>query len=393
MSSSSPTVVIAPDSFKGSCTAPEAAAALAAGVRAALGPDARAIEVPLADGGEGSLDALVSAWHGEVRPVPTTDALGRPRSGRIGVSGDGRTAIIEAAEANGLPHVLDAPLRALDADSFGVGTLVRAALDEGARDLVLCLGGSATSDGGAGMLRALGARLLDREGSPITPGARGLRDLKSIDLTGLHPAAGAARWRIACDVENPLTGPRGAAAVFGPQKGATAADVAEIDAGLAQFARVLAEGSTESSGIAAAVSPTNISELPGMGAAGGLALAPVTLFGGELVPGAELVADAAGLREALHDARLVITGEGRLDAQSLDGKVVSHVVAAAPAGVPVVVVAGSLALSAKECRRAGITAAFSLAAGPASLEDLQRDAVALLEQAGYQVAALAFAGA
>lgn len=378
-----PVVVIAPDSFKGSCTSPQAAAALAAGVRQALGAHARVVEVPLADGGEGTLDALTAAWSGTVIEAATTDALGRERIGRVGISAGGRTAIIEAAEANGLPHVSDVPLRPLDADTAGVGTLVRAALDAGAEEILLCLGGSATSDGGAGMLRALGARLLDEQGSPIAPGARGLATLARLDLSGLLPTARTARWRIACDVEHPLTGPAGAAAVFGPQKGAGPAEIEMIDEGLDRLAAVLA-------GVAG-LDPAALAQRPGTGAAGGLALGPVALLAAELVPGAALVAEAAALSERLTGADLVITGEGRLDAQSLGGKVLSRVLAEAPGGAPVVVIAGSLALSAAECRTAGITAAFSIATGPAGLDELRAYAPRLLAEAAAHACALAFA--
>ena len=373
-----PVIVVAPDSLKGSCSAVEAAAALASGARAALGPEARILEVPLADGGEGTLDALVGAWGGRVESVPTTDALGRPRAGRIGFSADGRTAIIEAAEANGLPHVQDRELRALDADSAGVGTLIATALDAGAGELVLCIGGSATSDGGAGMLRALGARLLDERGADIPAGARGLADLATIDLGGVHPRAAGAAWRIAVDVEHPLIGENGAAAVFGPQKGAGPDQVAVIDRGLARLAAVL--GGPDADSLAAR---------PGMGASGGLALGPVALWGAQLAPGAELVASAAGLDRALEEADLVLTGEGRLDVQSLGGKVVSRVVAGArAAGAPVVVIAGGVELTAGECREAGIAAALSIATGPAELAELRSDAPRLLAEAAAHACAL-----
>ncbi|MBL3699174.1 glycerate kinase [Leucobacter luti] len=388
MTAAQPRIVIAPDSLKGSCTAPAAAAALASGARAALGNRGSVREIPLADGGEGTLDALTAAWGGAIIEVRTADARGRARTGRIGLSADGRTAIIEAAEANGLPLVSDLPLRALDADSGGVGHLVRAAVTAGASELLLCLGGSATSDGGAGMLRELGARLLRADGRPVSPGARGLSEIAQVDLSAVPAAIAAARWRIAADVDNPLVGPRGAAAVFGPQKGASSAEIIEIDTGLRRLAEVLG-----------AVAHT---DRPGLGAAGGLALVPAALWGAELVPGAELVATAAGLDAALAGADLVITAEGRLDQQSLDGKVVSRVVAGAaaaeregPAGTErraplVVVIAGSVALSHAECRAAGITAAFSIAPGPAALDELQADAPRLLAEAAAQACALAF---
>lgn len=378
-------VVVAPDSFKGSCSAAAAARALAEGARSALGATCEVVEIPLADGGEGTLDALVSAWDGRVLSVPTSDALGRQCIGRVGFGGSGsgsgvnhtpagRLAIIEAADANGLPAVSDQPPRPLDADSAGVGTLILAALDAGVERILLCIGGSATSDGGAGMLRTLGARLLDAEGGEVAPGARGLTKLARIDLTDFDSRARAVEWRIACDVDNPLTGPRGAAAVFGPQKGAQPEEIVAIDTGLGRLAEVLGA--------------TGLLGQPGLGAAGGLALGLVALCGAELVPGAELVSEAVGLREALTGGDLVLTGEGRFDAQSLDGKVVSSVVVAAAGRVPVVVIAGSVALSAAQTRQAGIAAAFSIAQGPATLAELQAGCLELLTETSARVCGL-----
>ena len=380
MSEAAPTVVIAPDSFKGSCSSVEAARAIARGVRAAFGTRAEVLELPMADGGEGTLDALVAAWGGEVARVPTSDALGRPREGRVGygrTADGGLRAIIEAADANGLPAVSDLPLQPLDADSHGVGELILAALDAGTDELLLCIGGSATSDGGAGMLRALGARLLDAQGRDVAGGARGLLDVQQVDLRGIDPRAARVTWRIACDVDNPLTGPRGAAAVFGPQKGADARQVAEIERGLGCFSELLAA--------AVGTDAPQLRQQRGIGAAGGLALGLTTLFGAQLVPGARLVSGAIGLREALAAATLVFAGEGRLDAQSLDGKVVSRVLAEAAPGAAVIVLAGSIGLSPEETRAAGISAAFSIAQGPATLEEMSADAPRLLEVTTGQV--------
>lgn len=391
MSNAAPVIVIAPDSLKGSCSSPEAAQALARGVRSALGDTVEVREIPLADGGEGSLEALVSAWGGRIADVPTTDALGRAQTGRVGFATQGeaepgasRAAIIETADANGLPLVSDQPLQALDADSAGVGSLIQAALDAEATELLLCLGGSATNDGGAGMLRALGAQLLDGAGQPIAPGARGLRNLALIDLSNLDPRARAARWRIACDVDNPLVGERGAAAVFGPQKGATPGDVADIDDGLTNFSEVLAT--------TVGIEPSSLRSRVGLGAAGGLALGLVALFDAELLPGAQLVSEAVGLAEALHGADLVITGEGQFDTQSLDGKVVSQVLAEAEPSTAVMVIAGSVGLTAAQTREAGVTAALSIAPGPAALETLQADSLRLLTEAAAQACALFAAG-
>ena len=373
-------VVAAPDSFKGSLTAREAAEAMVRGARRALGPAASVTAVPMADGGEGTLDALLAAWDGQERRVEVRDALGRLRTARYGLSADSRTAVIEAAEANGLPHVRDVPPLPLEADSAGVGELARAALDAGAEEVLLCIGGSATTDGGAGVLRALGARLLDAAGHPVPPGGGGLAAIDRIDLEDLHPQARHARWRIAVDVDNPLVGDRGAAAVFGPQKGATPEDVATLDAGLAHLAARLAH--------ATGVPERDLRDAPGTGAAGGLPAALCAVLGAQVVPGSRLVADAVGLRAALAGADIVLTGEGRLDAQSLHGKVLDGVRQCAPEGAAIVAVAGRVDLTAAETAAAGLTAAVSVARGPATEEELQRDAATLVAEATESVCRL-----
>lgn len=373
-------VVAAPDSFKGSLTAQAAAAAMVAGARRALGPTAVISAVPMADGGEGTLEVLIDAWQGRVRHVDVTDALGRVRPARFGLSADGTVSVVEAAEANGLPHVRDVPLRPLDADSAGVGELALAALDAGAREILLCIGGSATTDGGAGLLRALGARLLDHAGRQVAPGGRGLRDIVRIDLAHLHPAARLARWRVAVDVDNPLTGERGAAAVFGPQKGARPQDVLTLDAGLAHLAHALAD--------ATRARVDDLVHRPGMGAAGGLPIALTSVLGAEIVAGSRLVADAVGLEAALADADLVLTGEGSLDSQSLHGKVIDGVRGCAPERAAVAVIAGRVALTATEVAAAGLTAAVSIALGPAAEERLRRDAAYLVAEASESVCRL-----
>lgn len=370
-------VVVAPDSFKGSLTAAQAAAAMARGARAALGDHADVVEVPMADGGEGTLDALLAAWGSDPVEVPTVDALGRPRTARCGLSADGRTAIVEAAEGNGLPHVSDVPLRPRRADSYGVGLVARALLDHPAardlREVLVCLGGSASTDGGVGMLTALGARFLRADGEQVAPGGGGLEDVVTVDDSALLPRAREVSWQLAVDVDNPLCGPRGAAAVFGPQKGATEEDVAALDAGLGHLAEVLAART--------GADLEALRDTPGLGAAGGLPLATAALLGATMRPGAELVAGAVGLGDALRDADLVLTGEGSLDRQSLDGKVVAAVRRLAPASTTVAVLAGQVRLTAAECREAGLVAAFSIARGPAGVEELVQGAPRLLEEA------------
>jgi glycerate kinase len=354
-------VVVAPDSFKGSAPAAEVAASLAEGVRRAR-PDAVVVELPMADGGEGTLDALVAAWGVAVRTSETVDALGRSCSARWAVSADGRLGVVELAEASGLPGVADALPQPLLASTFGTGLVVRDALDAGVDELLLCLGGSATTDGGAGLLRALGARALDVAGDLVPDGGEGLPRVVSLDLSGLHPRARSVRWRLAVDVTNPLLGERGAAHVFGPQKGATDEDVAYLEDGLERWADALLRATH-----------VDVRGLDGAGAAGGVSGGLHAVLGAELVPGARLVAEAAGLPGAVADADLVLTGEGSFDSQSVAGKVadtVAELAARAPGRPPVVVVAGQVLLPAARSAEAGIAAAFSLAGGPATLAEL-----------------------
>lgn len=373
-------IAIVPDSFKGSASAAQVADAMADGARAAgrsLGVELEVRTLPFADGGEGTLDALLGAWGTDARTTATTDALGRAVTARYGVSPDGTSAIVEAAEANGLPQVSDVPLQPLDASTHGVGVLARAALDDGCSEVLLCIGGSATTDGGTGMLRALGVRFLAADGTELPDGGGHLADLDRLDTSGLDPRAAAARWRIACDVTNPLVGERGAAAVFGPQKGATPADVTVLDAGLARLADVLA-----------AHTGHDVREVPGTGAAGGMPAALTALLGAEIAPGGRLVAATLGLPDVLDGVDLVLTGEGRLDSQSFGGKVVDTVRGLTPPAVPVVVLAGSVQADATALADAGITAAFSIATGPQALAEMSAGAVAAITRTTTQVVRL-----
>lgn len=368
-------VVVAFDAFKGSLTALEACEAAARGVRDAM-PGTDVSLVPMADGGEGSLDALL-ARGGERRSTETVDAIGRPALAHWAL--DGQHAVIELAQAAGLPQVEDAPLRPLEASTAGLGRVVLAALDEGATEVTLLLGGSATTDGGAGVLRALGASLTDASGQPIADGGGGLAALERLDLRDLDPRALAARWRFVTDVDAPLTGPRGAAAVFGPQKGATTHDVVLLDDALGRLARVAAAE--------LAIDERSIADLPGAGAAGGIASALRALTGGEIVAGGAWFAALAGLDDAVAGSALVLTGEGRFDEQSAGGKVVSVVHdAAVRHGVPLCVLAG--AVDARAAAAMDVPA-LSIAAGAANLADLQRDAADLLAAAAASVARLA----
>ncbi len=354
-------VVVAPDSFKGSLSASEVARAVAAGVRDAA-PDARITCLAMADGGEGTLDALLTAWRTEVRTTATVDAIGRPTTARWATSPDGRVGVVELAEASGLPRVSDEPLRPLHAHTRGTGEVAAAVLDAGVEEVLVCLGGSASTDGGAGILAGLGARLLDADGLEVPDGGAGLAHVASLDLSALHPRAREVRWRLAVDVTNPLVGEHGAAAVFSPQKGARPGEVAFLDEALTRWAGLL----ERETGV-------RVHELPGAGAAGGVPAALAAVLGAGLEHGAALVAEAIGLSAALADATLVLTGEGSFDSQSVRGKVadgVARLAAASPARPPVVVLAGRVLLPAAQTRAAGIAGAFSIAPGPIELDAL-----------------------
>jgi glycerate kinase len=311
----------------------------------------------MADGGEGTVDAVLAATGGKTRASTVRGALGEPREATWGELPDG-TAVIEMAAAAGLEQIPAAQRRALDASSHGVGQLVLAALDGGARRIILGLGGSSTTDGGAGMAQALGVRLLDAAGHELPGGGGALARLHRIDASGLDPRIAATEFVVASDVDNPLCGPHGAATVFGPQKGATPDDVRVLDAALAHYAT-----------IADAAMGTAAQAWPGAGAAGGLGYAARTFLNAAFRPGVALVAELGGLAEAIEGADLVITGEGRIDAQTLHGKTPAGVARIAQAaGVPVIAFAGSLGPGYEGLHAGGIVAAFSIASGPMTLE-------------------------
>ncbi|MDS1141586.1 glycerate kinase [Pusillimonas sp. SM2304] len=361
-------VVIAPDSFKECLSAADVAAAIASGVRQAL-PQADIACVPMADGGEGSLDAVLDATQGERRQLKVLNANGLPTQASWAWLGDGK-AFIEMAAAAGLEQIPPAERKPLQASSYGVGQLIQAAVQAGARHIVLGLGGSATNDAGAGLLQALGARLLDEQGNELPSGGAALQKLARIQLHDLDPRLNDVQFEIAVDVDNPLCGPKGASAIFGPQKGASADDVAVLDAALAHFADVCARhcGKDER-------------DIPGMGAAGGLGFAIKTCFNASFRPGVELMAELSGLAAAMQGADLVFTGEGRMDAQTLLGKTPAGVARYARRdGIPVIAIVGSLGEGYEALYQAGITAAFSLAPGPISLEQAYQQASEYLRQ-------------
>jgi len=360
-------IVIAPDSFKESLSAADAASAIAEGVRRAA-PHAQICCIPMADGGEGTVAAVLAAAQGEWRRTIVHGALGETRQAGWGWLPDG-TAILEMAAAAGLEHTSPEQRDPLRASSYGVGELIRAALDAGAKRLILGLGGSSCNDGGAGMLRALGLRLRDGQGCDLPEGGAALIRLADIDASGLDARLRDTVIEIASDVDNPLCGPHGATYIFGPQKGVTPDQLAGLDAALARFGEISARQIGR-----------DLRDAPGSGAAGGVGYAAHAYLGARFRPGVEVVAELGGLSQAMAGAALAFTGEGRMDAQTLRGKTPVGVARIAQAaGVPLVALAGSLGDGYERLYECGITAAFGLASGPMSLEQAKTQAAALLK--------------
>ncbi|WP_036555887.1 glycerate kinase [Nocardioides insulae] len=374
-------LVIAPDSFKGSCSSPDVAAALARGWRRGA-PQWRITELPLADGGEGTAAALVAALDGTMVTEQVDGPLGEPLPAHYGLlphlGDDGPpTAVIEMAAAAGLDLVDPTPRSAGRASTYGVGQLVRAALERGARRIVLTLGGSATTDGGVGMAQALGASFTDHSGAELDRGGAALAGLRTIDLSGLDERLRGCEVLAACDVDNPLSGPSGAAAVFGPQKGADGPTVEILDLGLRRLGETLAEHGEDHR------------DRPGAGAAGGLGFGALVFLGARLTGGFDLVADAVGLDAVLRDADLVLTGEGALDVQSMGGKAPVGVLRRAQHfGVPVIALAGSVAEGSRPAVEAGMTAVLSVVPGPGTLAEAVSGVEQNLERTAEQVARL-----
>jgi glycerate kinase len=370
-------IVVAPDSFKGSLSALGVAEAMERGIHAVFA-DAEVIKVPIADGGEGTVAALVSATGGRLEQCVVPGPLGDPVTAVWGVLGDGRTAVIEMAAASGLPlvprHLRDPRITT----TAGTGRLVKAALDAGLRKIVIGIGGSATNDGGTGMATELGVRFLDAQGRPLPPGGAALARLARIDLAALDLRLAQTEIMVACDVDNPLTGPRGASAVYGPQKGATPEMVQELDHALG----VLAQVATRATG-------REVADQPGAGAAGGLGAGFLWFSRAQLRPGVEIVLAATGFEAKVADADLVITGEGRTDAQTAMGKAPVGVAAVAKRhAVPVVCLAGGLIEGADAVLAHGIDALASIVPHPMPLEECTEHAAQLIEAAAARVCRL-----
>lgn len=361
-------VVIAPDSFKESLSAVEVAQAIAAGVRD-VDPAANIVCIPMADGGEGSLDAILAACSGERQRAVVKNANNHSCEADWALLGDSR-AFIEIATAAGLAQIPAAQRNVLTATSYGVGQLIEQALDAGASHITIGLGGSACNDGGAGMLQALGVHLLDAQGRELALGGAALIHLDSISLENMDPRLKHTTFEVAMDVNNPLCGPQGASAIFGPQKGASHEQVEQLDAALAHFAEVCAS-----------LFHNDEQNTPGVGAAGGLGFGIKTFFNATFKAGVELVAELSGLPAAMLEADLVFTGEGRMDAQTLHGKTPAGVARYASAlGLPVIAIVGSLGDGYEALYDIGLTAAFSLTPGPVSLTEACQDAPRYLRQ-------------
>jgi glycerate kinase len=368
-------IVLAPDSFKGCLTAVQVCNALEVGIRRFL-PDAKVIKVPMADGGEGTVQSLVDASDGRIVEAMVSDPLGRKIKSFFGIMGDGRTAVIEMAAASGLPLLRLGERNPRITTTKGTGDLVMAALNQGCRRIIMGIGGSATNDAGRGFAEALGARFLDKAGNTLmTPGGGALHDLRSIDIKGLDPRLKDTEFIVACDVDNPLTGPRGASAVYGPQKGSNPADVEFLDAALLNFAAVVKSQLGK-----------DINDMPGAGAAGGLGGGLIALCNATLKRGVEIVVEATHLVEKCHGADLVISGEGRTDFQTKFGKTPMGVAKAAKVhGIPVILISGGLASGARDMYEAGVDALFGIPNMPMPLEASLKEAPALLAESAENV--------
>ncbi len=374
-------ILIAPDSFKGSATAPEVGNALAMGFRRVF-PQAEIIVLPMADGGEGTVASLVSATGGEIRSSVVKNPIGAPIIAKYGVLGDATTAVIEMSAASGLTLISTEQQNPLVTTTYGTGQLILSALNDGCRRLIIGIGGSATNDGGAGMAQALGAVLKTQNGMPISFGGQGLSELAEIDISNLDDRLGETEVVVACDVDNPLTGPKGASFVYGRQKGATPEMMEALDQNLAHYALVIEKRLGR-----------KIGDLPGAGAAGGLGAGLVAFTDAELKPGIDIVTKTVKLAEHLKGVDLVITGEGHLDEQTIHGKTpVGVAKIAQQQNIPVVAIAGGIEGNPAELYQKGITAMIDITPKPMPLNRVMERTIPLLEQASERVARLILIG-
>ncbi|WP_318433434.1 glycerate kinase [Photobacterium leiognathi] len=370
-------IIIAPDSYKESLTAMEVATAIENGFRQVI-PNAEYIKLPMADGGEGTVQSLVDASNGTIIERSVTGPLGEQVNGFFGLMGDGKTAIIEMAAASGL-HLVSPELRnPMLTTSFGTGELILTALDKGVEHIIVGIGGSATNDGGIGMAQALGVRFLDENNKQISYGGGALDRLHRIDISDIDPRLVSVKLEVACDVDNPLCGEKGASQVFGPQKGATPEMVTQLDNNLAHYAEIIKRDLGK-----------DVKDMAGAGAAGGMGAALLGLFNAQLRPGIEIVMDAVNLADVLKDADLVITGEGRIDSQTIHGKTPIGVARTAKRfNKPVIGIAGSLSYDCNVVHEHGIDAVFSVVPRSVSLAEALAEAAINVELTARNVAAI-----
>ncbi|WP_093339669.1 glycerate kinase [Salibacterium halotolerans] len=369
-------VLIAPDSFKGSLTAKEVASAMKRGIRKVrIGADVELI--PIADGGEGTMDSLVEATSGSYYECKVEDPLGRSVSAQYGITKDNKTAVIELSSASGLNILTENELDPYSASTYGTGQLIMHALNEGVRNFIICLGGSATNDGGSGILKALGYRLVDKNGDTIKPGGIGLKNLHFIDDSQVSPKVQEAFFQIACDVNNPFVGSNGAAAIFGPQKGANSEMVQELDNAMMVFANCIEQKTRQS-----------VHHVPGAGAAGGAAGGLMGFLNAELKPGIQLVMEAVQLEEFIQQETfdLLLTGEGKIDSQTASGKVVAGLAEVAKRySLPTVALSGNVDGELTTLYNRGLSAVFSITNGPMTLRDAMSEGSDLIEKQTEQI--------
>ncbi|ENO1893149.1 glycerate kinase [Vibrio vulnificus] len=369
-------IVIAPDSYKESLTAMDVAIAIEKGFKQVL-PDAQYVKLPMADGGEGTVQSMVDATGGTIIEHIVSGPLGQPVCGFFGLLGEGKTAVIEMAAASGLHLVTPAQRNPLITTTFGTGELIKAALDHGVEHIIVGIGGSATNDGGIGMAQALGIKLLDAQGNALGYGGGELAKLATIDCSQLDPRLAQVRLEVACDVDNPLCGTKGASAVFGPQKGATPDMVKILDENLAHYAAII----KQQLGV-------DVRDMAGAGAAGGMGAALLGLLNAELRPGIEIVMDAVRLDEIVADADLVITGEGRIDSQTIHGKTPIGVARTAKKhGLPVIGIAGCLSADCGVVHEHGLDAVFAVVNRSVDLPTALAEAAENVELTARNVAA------
>ncbi|MGG0593334.1 glycerate kinase [Priestia megaterium] len=370
-------IVIAPDSFKESLTALNVCEAVETGIRTHFS-NAEISKVPMADGGEGTVQSLVDATGGQIIQAKVTGPLGKEVEAFYGILGDGKTAVIEMAAASGLHHVPMDERNPLTTTTRGTGELILKVLDHKVKHIIIGIGGSATNDGGAGMAKALGAKLIDANGAEMKEGGGSLNQLASIDLTNLDSRLAKVKVEVACDVDNPLTGETGASAVFGPQKGATPHMVKQLDRNLAHYAAVIEKEMD-----------IHIQNVPGAGAAGGLGGGLLAFLSAELKPGVDIVIEATQLESYIKGADLVITGEGRIDGQTIYGKTPIGVAKTAKKhSVPVIAIAGSIGAGSEAVYEHGISALFSVVPGAVDLSEALEKADENIERTAKNVASV-----